>query len=432
MAEKKIVILADDLTGANDTAIQFVKHGLEALVITHAQFPDTALQAAYDVLSLNSESREMNESDAYNTVRDAIKRLKTLMPEAGYYKKLDSVLRGNPGPELAAVLDELDIPLAIAAPSFPANRSSLEHGLLKSGALNVSIDAVKIFASKMNKKVESIPLEKIRHGEEETAEYVLKRIAGGAEVFVADAVIDEDLAIISRLSAALPQPHVLAGSAGLANHIAKSLGPDENKHTLPGNATKLIQKPRLSPDSGSSPVLVIAGTRQGETAAQITILSETLSIPVIRFKTALVISNRTEEAVKLAFEEAARQIKNGGNLCIVAVESMFSSEIPKDDIAREKAESEAISSGLGSLAGLLMESFSFPVIISTGGNTSLELCKRLGIAGIKPLAEICPGIPIGRITGGSFENQLIITKSGRFGNNDTLIEIMNYLKADSG
>jgi uncharacterized protein YgbK (DUF1537 family) len=149
-------------------------------------------------------------------------------------------------------------------------------------------------------------------------------------------------------------------------------------------------------------------------------------------------NGKTEEAVTLAYEEVAGLIKNKVKLCIVAVESMFKSEIPKgnivqgtfsqDDITREKAESEAITSGLGVLISTLMESFKFPVMISTGGDTSLELCKRLGVAGIQPLAEICPGIPIGRIVGGSCENRSIITKSGRFGNDNTLIEIMDYLE----
>ena len=419
MGETQIFILADDLTGANDTAIQFVKHGLSALVITHAQLPELPFKAPYDVFSLNTDTRGMNGSVAYDTVRNLIKRLKRF--EGTYYKKIDSVLRGNPGSELAAVMDELNIPLAIVAPSFPANRGVLEGGMLKSGETDPSavIDAVKNFAGTMDKKVESIPLEKIRQGEHQAAEFLLARREYGVQVCVADAVNDEDLAIIHRLSALLAQPHILAGSAALANQIAQKHSKNKNNITH-----------SLFPDS-CYPALVIAGSRQWETATQILALSNSLSVPIIRFRTDLVVNGSAEKAIALAYEEASDQIKSKAELCVIAAESMFRTGIFEGDAADDKIDNVAISSALGSLAGALMESFQFPVMISTGGDTSLEACKHLGAIGIQPLAEICPGIPIGRIVGGSCDSRHIITKSGRFGNNDTLIQIMNYIDAFS-
>ena len=417
-------IIADDLTGANDTAIQFVKHGFSALVITNAQFPDSALDSAYDIFSFNTDSRGMNGTAAFKTVRNLVRRLKTLKLEGACYKKIDSVLRGNPGPELAAVMDELEIPLAIVAPSFPANRSTVENGMLKSGAAGsqTEFDAVKIFTDTMDKKVESIPLEKIRQGEPGAAEYLRTRQACGAQVFVADALADDDLAIIYRLSAALSQPHILAGSAGLGNQIAGNLKKDKKEREPPFS-------PHSSAEQRFLPALVIAGTRQGETAAQVSALSENLAVPVVRFKTDLAMNGKSGEAVKLAYGEAAEQMKNKPEFCIVAVESLFNAKFHEGDFDRGMTGSDAIVLAMGSLARTLMDSFRFPVIITTGGDTSLEICKSLGVAGIKPLAEICPGIPIGKIAGGAFENHHIVTKSGRFGAKNALIDIINYLAA---
>jgi len=414
-------ILADDLTGANDTAIQFVKQGLSALVIINSAFSDSSKFTAYDILSLNSDSRGMNSRDAYNEVRRLIQQLKAAKLKGIYYKKVDSVLRGNPGSELAAVMDELDIPLAIAAPSFPANRSILEQGMLKSGKTSPQavINAVGIFAGSMDKKVENIPLEIIRQGHIKAAEYLLARHNGGVQVFVADAVTDEDLAVINRLSAVIVKPHILAGSAGLGNQIAQSM------------AKKQMAAERSIALASDAPLLIIAGTRQGETAAQIVALSDKMSVPVVRFRVDLVESGKSEEAISLAFEEAAQSVKKNPALCIVAVASMFKSGIAEGDVTWGKADSDtdsdAISAALGILAGNLIDSFKFPVLLSTGGDTSLEICNRLGAAGIQPLAEICPGIPIGKIIGGVCENRYIITKSGRFGSKDSLVEIMSYI-----
>jgi uncharacterized protein YgbK (DUF1537 family) len=418
MKENRIMIIADDLTGANDTAIQFVKHGSPALVVIDSMFRESSIYNGFDILSFNSDTRAMSPKDAYREVGSLVQRLRSAGLEGLFYKKVDSVLRGNPGPELEAVMDELDIPLAVAAPSFPANRSVVQDGILKSGrAGQAAINAVDLFADSMKKKADNIPLEVIRQGCAQTAEYVLARNKNGVQVFVADAVTDEDLQVISRLSTAVGKPLIFAGAAGLANQIAHNM---EKKQTE-------IKQPLLQP---CTPALVVAGTRQGETSSQIASLCQTLSVPAIRFKVDLVENGKSEEAVRLAFEEAVRFMERKPALCVVAVQSMFDSQIPEGNVTWNQGDdtaAAAISSALGTLAGKLCETFRFPSMITTGGDTTLEICKYLGITGIQPLAEICPGIPVGKITGGNCEGRYIITKSGRFGNKDTLVEIMKYI-----
>ena len=420
MAENKLFILADDLTGANDTAIQFVKNGFSAMVAIHDWFSPSVF-SGYNIISINSDTRAMNAQDAYNAVRKLIQRLNAAKLEGTYYKKVDSVLRGNPGAELAAVMDELCISLAIVAPSFPANRSILEQGILKSGKTvpQASIDAVKIFADSMEKKAENIPLEITRQGHIKAAEYVLSRYDCGVQVFVADAVTNEDLAIISRIPAVVEKPLVLAGSGALANEAAQNT--DMKRLT--------IERPAAS--EPSTPVLVICGTQQGETAIQIKTLSDKLSAPIVRFQTELVKKGQPEEAIKMALNEAKQSMKKNPNICIVAVDTLFRAEIPEGNVVWDKpandTDSQAISAAIGKLTVNLTGAFCFPVMFSTGGDTSLEICKHLGVLGIQPMTEICPGIPIGKIVGGSCENRYIITKSGRFGDKDSLVEIMNYV-----
>jgi uncharacterized protein YgbK (DUF1537 family) len=417
MPENRTIIIADDLTGANDTAIQFVKEGFSALVNTQSQFSDSAAYDGYDVISINSDSRGMNSAEAYHAVRDLLARLKAARIGGTFYKKIDSVLRGNPGSELAAVMDELAISLAVVAPSFPANRSVVEQGMLKSGhGSPQSVAAVKIFADSMDKKVENIPLEIIKQGHIQASQYILSRHSAGVQVFVADAVDEGDLAAVYRMSSVLEKPLVLAGSAALAEQIALNMAHNKKRAGKPARCFGVY-----------APALVIAGTKQRETAAQIGSLSRAFAVPVIRFKAGMAGQGKSEEAINKAYIEAAAQMKENGALCVVAVESMFKPEISEVSAKRNKAESGAISKALGILAGKLMDTFQFPVLISSGGDTSLAICKCLGTTGIQPLAEICPGIPIGRIADGICEGRYIITKSGRFGNQNTLVEIMDYL-----
>jgi uncharacterized protein YgbK (DUF1537 family) len=413
MPENRTLVLADDLTGANDTVIQFVIQGFPSLVFTDSAGANAGFFKSHRVLAVNSNSRGMNPEDAYHVVRKIAEQFKG---ECLVYKKIDSCLRGNPGRELAAVMDALAIPLALVAPSFPANRSVLENGMLYSGATTDSdstsgIDAVRIFADGTGRKTESIPLEVIRRGA--VGEFIMTHNREGTQVFVADAVSDEDLETICKASASLDLSRVLAGSAGLANQLARQIGAVREEKILPRRDTEF---------DALSPVLMIAGTRQSETAAQINRLSDVFNVPIVKFKTSLIATGEIEQAVDLAYADVSEQMKRGIKrcrrppLCIIAVESMFGSSGDNTDTA--------ISGALGILAKKIVESFWFPTILCTGGDTSLAVCQQLGISTMEPLAEILPGIPLGRITGSAYDGRFIVTKSGRFGNPDSLVEIM--------
>jgi uncharacterized protein YgbK (DUF1537 family) len=396
-----ILILADDLTGANDTAIQFVKQGFSTLVVINADSANAGLLASYDVISVNCDSRILKAGEAYSAV---FKTAKQFEAASFVYKKVDSVLRGNPGHELAAVMDALDINLGLAAPSFPANRSVIENGVLSNGT-----DATLLFTNGSGKKTKNIPLEKIRRGADEVMAFINSREE--TQVFVADAVTDDDLEIIYKASASLARPHVLAGSAGLADQLARSLGKAE---AVP------FQKPAVM-----SPALIIAGTRQAETAAQIDTLSESFpAAAFVRFDVAMAAGGNAENAIAGAFDAASCRMKENPFPCIIAVDSMFSSTAGA--YAEDDETNAIICEALGVLAEKLMDSFKFPLLLTTGGDTTMAVCHRLGVSAIEPLAEISPGIPLGQIAGGNYDGRFIVTKSGRFGNADSLVDIFNW------
>ena len=100
-----ISIIADDLTGASDTGIQFCKYGLKTKVIVDHTKLEQFLNSN-EILAINSNTRPLKSKEAYNRVYDISSKLK----KAGFgriYKKVDSTFRGNPGIELEAVMDAM-------------------------------------------------------------------------------------------------------------------------------------------------------------------------------------------------------------------------------------------------------------------------------------------------------------------------------------
>jgi uncharacterized protein YgbK (DUF1537 family) len=261
---------------------------------------------------------------------------------------------------------------------------------------------VRIFAKGSGRNTENIPLETIRQGAPLVAEFIRDRNNKGTRIFVADAVNDADLEAIHAASTCLGKPHILAGSAGLANQLART-----------------ASKEKVLP-----PALVIAGSRQEETAAQILALSQGFSIPVIRFNVSLVMEDKSDEAIKKAYDEAVELMQYHIPVCIIAVDSMFKAN--RHCIEGDEA-SNAISGALGILTEKLFDNFRFSLLVSTGGDTSMRICQHLGISGMEPLKEISPGIPLARTVGGAYNGRFIITKSGRFGETDTLLKIFKFM-----
>ena len=113
----RLGVIADDLTGANDTGVQFARQG--ARTIVPLDWHDLASLGRHaDVLVLCTNSRGLPPGAAAQRAKLAAQALRKARV-AAIYKKIDSTFRGNVGAELDAVLDVYPARLTILAPSFP-------------------------------------------------------------------------------------------------------------------------------------------------------------------------------------------------------------------------------------------------------------------------------------------------------------------------
>lgn len=100
----KLLVIADDFTGALDTGVQFAGKGMMTKVLNHVPEDGKALtQLQAEVMVIDAQTRHQKGSEAFQTVYDLVR----LAAEAGIpylYKKTDSGLRGNIGKELEAAL----------------------------------------------------------------------------------------------------------------------------------------------------------------------------------------------------------------------------------------------------------------------------------------------------------------------------------------
>src|ERR1035438_5599700 len=102
------LIIADDLTGACDAAVQFARSSVMLAM--------DAPPAGASVIAVSTESRNLLEEEVPALMAQVADWLRARV----LFKKIDSVLRGNPGAEIAAAMQAFGCDAVVATPAFPA------------------------------------------------------------------------------------------------------------------------------------------------------------------------------------------------------------------------------------------------------------------------------------------------------------------------
>ena len=114
----RVLIIADDLTGALDSAVTLTGTGLRCVVARRPDHVAAALEREPDVLAVNTASREGSAEAARAAIAAAVDAVGP-MPEI-VFKKVDSRLKGHVGDEVAVLAERAGRRRALVAPAIPA------------------------------------------------------------------------------------------------------------------------------------------------------------------------------------------------------------------------------------------------------------------------------------------------------------------------
>ena len=201
--KNKFIVIADDFTGSNDCGVQFKNKGLSTITILNKD--DLELYKSYDVVVIDTETRNMNENDAYITIEDIGKYLKFYFNDYNIFKKIDSTLRGNIESEIRALDKALEPDLIAFIPAYPKNNRTMYKGIQyinevpidKTDMVNdpkhpvITSNIIELLNCKSNMGFTHVSLEVIRN------EDILEAIkTSKSNKFSFDAVVDNDIDII--------------------------------------------------------------------------------------------------------------------------------------------------------------------------------------------------------------------------------------------
>ncbi len=355
------LLVADDLTGACDAAVNFAIRGIRPATVIVAR---GAKAVGARVLAVSTDSRDLPPAE----VRCALAAAAAEFPvesASRVFKKIDSTLRGNTGLEIAAALEAFHCNAAVVCPAFPGM-----HRVVQGGSLRVTsapefapIDVAGLIRHQSGQACVRVRPDGI--------EAVLSE---GARLVAVDADCDCDLDRIAAVILPMGRRILWAGSAGLASALARRLGEGRAARVAPAR---------------SGGVLFCIGSDHAVTLAQQSAL--------LSARPSLLLQPDA------AAREAIRDSLACGKHVILRV--------PRGAIPLEVA-------GLPAAA-----------LVLSGGDTASLICRAAGVQRIELCDEIVPGVPRGILHGGDLDGVSVATKSGGFGDRDTLIQVADFFHA---
>jgi uncharacterized protein YgbK (DUF1537 family) len=393
-AAPRLIIVADDLTGAMDVAGPLAGRGLRTWVVATIDGCTLATLPAADVVSINADSRHLSEEQAAQRVRSIVREL--MHPDSEILiKKIDSTLRGNVVVETLAMLEASGRNAAVVAPAFPRQGRTVVEGLVR-------VDGIALketnFARDALSPPPSEPLHVLFRRADAHAD--VRSIGRGGpinlaqdrrkQILVVDSVSDEDLRATLRTLEGRLKDTVLVGSAGIAEALAEICF-----EPAPGTFTT----PQLQ-----GPVLFVVGSRAEQSAQQASALVEAGQARIFSAPNGYVdIAGTLRATEPVLVLKAAADMKRGDG--------------DPSEVARRLGEGVAALLGRRPIAA----------IVATGGDTAVAILQHLYQPMLRVVGTLLPGIPFSRIQAGGRE-VWFVTKAGGFGSRDAFVTIAHRLR----
>lgn len=421
----ELAVIADDLTGAADTGVQFRPLFAPVHLVDHRFLSIGAFGALPQALAICTSSRGLPPAEAHQAVFDVSQSLRRHSPRR-VYKKIDSALRGNIGAELEAVMDALNIGMSFIAPAF------LEQGRSTVGGVHL-ICGTPVARTEMRRDpvapvcesrlcdwvglqahlpIAHVGLDVLDQGAAAAAVVVGRAAESGVRHFTFDAAAVEHLDNIAYLALRHFPKALLCGSAGLARSMARVLG---------------VQ--RISPSCArigvSSPVrgnwLFVCGSASERLRRQVQVLAEQLNVSVETLKPHGRAAGPPSEGWFDAVRRAARRLAEGDLVMTLPPPSADAALIDSGRLMAEFADAVQAVITMVRPGGLVL----------SGGDTALAVLERLEARGICLECEVGSGLVLGSVLSGPMEGMPVVTKAGAFGGPEALLQLKEALAAMS-
>ncbi|MEV0523942.1 3-oxo-tetronate kinase [Streptomyces sp. NPDC050439] len=423
----RIGCTADDFTGGTDVAAAFRRAGLRTALVFGVPGPDTVLPADCDaaVVALKSRSAPVDEA-----VADSLTTQKWLWSQGAaqiffkYCSTFDSTPDGNIGPVTDALLAAAGAPLTLACPASPPNGRTvyqghlfvhdqpLDESPLRHHPLNPMTDSSlpRLLAAQTEHRVGVVDWPTVRRGVEAVRDALLRHERDGVRHVIADALTDDDLAVLGAAALELP---VVTGAAGLAEGLGRA---------YPSTGSPLAEAP-----ARTGRAAVLAGSCSARTLEQIAYF-RAAGLPALHLDVLAAAAGRDIAGEALAWYE-----EQDPEVPVLVYASASPEELASVQAQLGVAAAAArVEELLGTLAVHLVGRGVRRLLVA-GGETSGAVTTALDIRAVLVGEEADPGVPwtytvpthADPTQGGVRRGELaLMLKSGNFGAPDLFVRAL--------
>lgn len=378
-ATVECLLIADDLTGACDTAVQFVRRGLSCRV--ELNLSGHRAPAMSKVVAFNTNSRNDDVVRSRQKIEDAAGRCSHLRANI-VFKKIDSTLRGNVGEEIATTLRMFNCAAAIVAPAFPSMHRFVRDGVLHwvdcSGG--GQLDICRLLTEQGLSPERLAGMKPAGRTVVDFAADLERQILDGKHLLIVDCESQDDLGLAVASGLKIPRSLLWVGSAGLGMAVADHIAQPQNR------------KP-VSVATDAPLIFAIGSTHLATARQKRMLLDATESVEVQPGPETIGVARhalRTQHHLVVSIEEGGRSESS--------LRQFF--------------------------AGL--EGIPVAAIFLTGGDTGTLVCDAIAVHSIDLRDEIAPGFPWGILCGGMFHGLPVASKAGSFGDEDALLRCVEF------
>jgi D-threonate/D-erythronate kinase len=425
-----IFIIADDLTGANDTGIQFAKNGYKTRVlILDDGLKNIGFENKHDVLVIDTETREVEEDIARSKLIRILKEIK-VTEEDIVYKKIDSTLRGNVGAEIEEIIKIFNKQFCILSPSFPSlERVTVGGNLIVQGKplgrsaytdnrFNIAESYIpSILKKQTGLSIERIDLNEVRRGQYNIVRLIDNLVKEKKKIIVIDSSNENHLRDIALSGIRFGDKVLFSGSGGLANYLV-------------GNFNKKKESD-IDIRNNKEPILIVGGSKNPLMLDQINYIINHMKFAKLKIDIKQIFYQE-KKILDDYVNKCLEIIMNKDNL-IIYIDAVYN----KKELIDEKLIHEyklsyfelgnKIKEFFGKLAARVVRESKIKNLVLTGGDIAVSVCRQLNISELELIGELLPGIPLSSVHFKDI-NLNLITKAGGFGKKETLFELINKFR----
>lgn len=372
MTPHRLGIVADDLTGAADSAVPFAEHGWPAYLLLH---PSARFASGPGVLAVATGVRALTDDLAAERTEAAVRELAELGCDR-IYVKVDSTMRGSVAGQLRGALAAQPDAVAVLCPAFATQQRTVVDGrVLVSG---VPLEQSAAAHDPVTPVHESLLTRLVPGSVRTTVEALAAglpavpsaRSASPKAVFVTDAESEADLDMLAVVLDQLGPATLAAGSAGLATALARQWSPQPHRTASPVLSSRriLVAVSSLHPTALSAVTQLRAGEIPGTTVDIVTTPTD-----------------RSPDSGEVA--------------------TIFAT-----DVIQQLNQND------------------YDALVLVGGDGAAATLRQLEATAIALHGALRPGVPTGAVVGGPADGLRIVTSSGGFGDEHALADLVRRLR----